>query len=202
MKQLNESFDHLDLQNQLEDVVSVDEYAAKMGSDDEIITLAFTVKGEQASEDLVDWFERGYSWVLDCQVSEGEVELGKFLVFVEMNRRLAAPERIIELLDDLETLTGIKAGDWKVKIADEEYPADEAIIKDKVILSPHLYREQKEAEEAVEAPATEETPVEPEEETSDEAELNEMRTAAGLKTQNVYTKQDSLLRDFLSKAGL
>ena len=85
---LNEGFDYHDLVNQIIPEITIDEYAAKMGDDDEIVTLAFTVKGNQVGEDLVDWFERGYDWVLDAQVSEGEVKPGQYLVFVEMNREL------------------------------------------------------------------------------------------------------------------
>ncbi len=95
---LNEGLDYHDLVGQMIPEVTVDEYAAKMGEDDEIVTLAFTVKGKQVGEDLSDWFERGYDWVLDAQVSDGELVPGKYLVFVEMNRRTSTPERIIELL--------------------------------------------------------------------------------------------------------
>lgn len=181
MKQLlNEGLDYMDLENQLEPVVSVDEYSAKMGKDSEIVTLAFTVKSEAAGNDLVDWFERGYDFVLDAQVSEGELTPGKYLVFVEMNRRSTVPERIIELLNDLETLTGMSAKDWTVEIDDEDYDADENIIKQKITLSPKEYRVEEEREE----------------------ELNEMRTIAGLETTKIYVEQDKEIRDFKTIAGL
>ena len=96
--QLNEGLDYHDLEGQLEPVVSVDEYAANMGKDSDIVTIAFIIRSEQAGNDLVDWFEKGYDWVLDAQVSEGEISPGKYLVFVELNRRSSVPERIIELL--------------------------------------------------------------------------------------------------------
>ena len=101
---INEGLDYLDMVDQIEPTVSVDEYSAKMGKDSDIVTLAFTVNSEAAGNDLVDWFERGYDFVLDAQVSEGEVKPGQYLVFVEMNRRSSVPKRIIELLDDLEKL--------------------------------------------------------------------------------------------------
>jgi hypothetical protein len=88
---LNEGLDHHDLEGQMIPTVTVDEYAAHMGNDSEIVTLAFTIKSEAAGNDLVDWFERGYDFVLDAQVSEGEVKPGQYLVFVEMNRRSSVP---------------------------------------------------------------------------------------------------------------
>ena len=67
MKQiLNEGLDYMDLEGQLLPRISVDEYSAKMGKDSEIVTVAFTVKSEAAGNDLVDWLERGYNFVLDA----------------------------------------------------------------------------------------------------------------------------------------
>lgn len=177
-KILAEGFDYNDLKGQVLPTLSIDEYASTMGDDDEIVTLAFTVKGQQASEDLVDWFERGYEYVLDAEVSEGQVSMGKYLVFVEMNRRTSVPDRIVELVQDMETLTSFSADDWTVIIDGKEYPADAAQLKNVIVLSPSKYRQQH------------------------EEELNEMRNRAGLEPQPIFKERDSLIKDFLSKAGL
>jgi hypothetical protein len=178
---LNEGLDYHDLVGQMIPEVTVDEYAAKMGEDDEIVTLAFTVKGKQVGEDLSDWFERGYDWVLDAQVSDGELVPGKYLVFVEMNRRTSTPERIIELLEDLETLTDLPVKDWTITVDDEEYEPDVTVLKQKIVLSPHDYRVDIEREE----------------------ELNEMRVAAGMQPKDLYTEeQDSEIKAFKAMAGL
>ena len=138
---LNEGLNYHDLVGQMIPTVTVDEYAAHMGEDSEIVTLAFTIKSEAAANDLVDWFERGYDWVLDAQVSEGEVKPGQYLVFVEMNRRTSVPKRIIELLDDLETLTALPVKDWTIIVDDEEYSPEEDVLKQVITISPHDYRE-------------------------------------------------------------
>ena len=175
---LFENLDHHDLVGQVIPTVSIDEYAAQAGSDDEIITIAFTVKGDQASQDLSDWFERGYDWILDAAVSEGEYTPGRNLVFVEIPRRTTAPARIIELIDDLETLTDIPLTEWTVKFDGEDYDADVDQLKSLIIMSPHDYR------------------------IENEEDLNEMREIAGLPTKNAHGKQDALLRDFIAKAGI
>ena len=175
---LFENLDHHDLIGQIIPIVSVDEYAAQAGSDDEIVTIAFTVKGEQASQDLCDWFERGYDWILDAAVSEGEYTPGRNLVFVEIPRRTTTPARIIELIDDLETLTDIPLTEWTVKFNGEEYDADAEQLKSLLTLSPHDYR------------------------IENEEGLNEMRAIAGLPVKNAHGKQDELLRNFIAKAGL
>ena len=80
MTKLFEGFEFRDLEGYIDPIISVDEYAAKVGEDDNIVTLAFTVKERAPSEDLSAWFERGYDWVLDSEVSEGEFTKGKFIV--------------------------------------------------------------------------------------------------------------------------
>jgi translation initiation factor IF-2 len=118
-----------------------------MGKDSEIVTIAFTVKNKNAGEDLADWFERGYDFVLDAQVSDGELSTGKYLVFVEMNRRTTVPERIVTLLDDMETLTNMKLKEWTVVFDEEEYEPDADILKQVLTISPHKYRQENENEE-------------------------------------------------------
>jgi hypothetical protein len=177
-KILNEGMRYMDLEDQLTPLVTVDEYAANMGSDEDIVTLAFTVRGEQASSDLVDWFERGYDWVLDAQVSEGELVPGKYLVFVEMSRRIKVTARIIELLSDLTTLTGLKLTEWTVRVNDTDYDADQDTLKQVVVTSPHEYRVTK------------------------ETELNEMRELSGVEPHKIYTEQDAELKSFKAMAGL
>ena len=178
---INEGLDYHDLEGQLLPEVTVDEYAAHMGKDSEIVTLAFTIKNKQAGDDLCDWFERGYDFILDAQVSEGEVSPGRYLVFVEMNRRSSVPSSIIELLEDLKTLTDMKLTDWTIIVDDNEYEPTEEVLKQVLVLSPHNYRVEEEHEE----------------------ELNEMRERAGLDVKPIYTdKQDAELRAFKSIAGL
>lgn len=181
-KILNEGLDYHDLEGIVIPRVTVDEYAAQMGKDSEIVTLAFIVKNKQAGEDLSDWFERGYDFVLDAQVSDGELSSGTYLVFVEMNRRTTVPERIVTLLDDLETLTDIPLKDWTVIVDDEEYEPDAEVLEQVITISPHQYREE----------------VEP-----DEEELNEMRERAGLEVKALHAdKQDAEIKAFKSMAGL
>jgi hypothetical protein len=178
-KIINEGLDYHDLVGQMDPVITVDEYAAHMGKDSEIVTVSFVTHSEAAGNDLADWFERGYDYVLDAEVSEGEVSPGKYLVFVEMNRRSTVPERIIELINDLETLTDLPLKDWTIKIDDEEYEPDEAVLKQKITISPHEYRKDVENEE----------------------ELNEMREIAGIPTKPVH-QQDEYIRTIKSMAGL
>lgn len=176
---INEGLDYHDLEGQMEPIVSVDEYAAKMGKDSDVVTLAFIVNSEAAGDDLVNWFERGYDWILDASVSEGQLRPGKYLVFVELKRRMAVPSQIIELIEDLKTLTNIDVKEWTVTVDEEDYEPDEEVLKQVIEISPHDYRVEK------------------------EEELNEMRERAGLSLKAIHAdKQDAELKAFKSMAGL
>jgi hypothetical protein len=182
---INEGLDYMDMVYQIEPELSVDEYAAKMGKDSDIVTLAFIVNSEAAGNDLVDWFERGYDWVLDASISEGELSPGKYLVFVEMERRSKTASRIIELLEDLETLTGMSLADWSIEVDGETYGADKDKLKEVITISPHAYREEYEDENE-----------------EDGAELNEMRQRAGLEPTKKFGEPDNELKAFRAMAGL
>lgn len=185
MTVLNESLDYMDMVDQISDTITVDEYSAKMGKDKDIVTITFTVHNKLAAEDLVTWFERGYDFVLDASVSEGELEPGKWLVFAELDRRSKVPNRIITLLSDLETLTAIKLKDWKVEIEGEECEADEDAIREHMILNPNVYKDEKE---------------EAEHELEDK-DLNEMRLRAGIDVKSVYV-EDEYIKNLKAIAGM
>ena len=178
---LNEGLDYHDMKGQIDPTVSIDEYAAKMGENSEIVTLTFILKSKEAAKDLVSWLEIGYDYILDASVSDGELEPGKWLVFVEMKRRSNVPDKIVQILKDLETLTDRKVKDYILVVNDEEYDADADVLKQVMILSPNQYKKEKGEEDE---------------------ELNEMRKIAGLPTKNVYDNIDEEIKQYINSAGL
>lgn len=169
MKNLNESLDYHDMVGYVTPVLGIDEFESRIGDDSEIIVLNFIVSGSKVGENLVDWLERGYDWIIDAEISPGEVLDKKYYVFAEINRTSNAPRRIMEVLDDLNTLTDIKKDGWKIKIDGKKYPASEEIIKEKITLSSSEYKNNK------------------------EGELNEWREIAGLPTVKTYEIDDDIL---------
>ena len=195
MKRLIESLDYMDMEGQIDDVITVDEYSAKMGKDSDIVTLTFIVFSEQAAKDLVSWFERGYDWVLDASVSEGELEPGKYLVFVEMNRRSTVPERICTLIEDLETLTGLKLKDWTVIIEDEEYDVSVEELTRNMILNPNVYKMEKEPDEEAEKGEEDESE-------AGDPKLDEVRIRAGLEPSKIVYENDEYIMNLKAMAGM
>jgi len=93
-----------DLQDLVYKVFEIDSYKSKMGNDADIVVLSFTVNEKEPATDLVDFIEKGYSFVLDADVSSGEQEDGMYRVFVEIERDKHVPEQIIELIDGISKL--------------------------------------------------------------------------------------------------
>ena len=96
-----------DLKDMLYDILEIDSFKSKMGSDEEIITLSFSVRENNAAKDLRDFIEKGYNFVLDADMTPGEQSDGTFKVFVEMERDKNAPEQIIELADGVKKLSDL-----------------------------------------------------------------------------------------------
>jgi hypothetical protein len=174
---LFEALEYKDMEGMLKPTVHIDEFASKMGDDDDIVVVSFFIRSPQAAKDLVDWFEKGYEWVLDADQSPGELKPGRYLVYVEMRRRSSAGRHVQELLDDLETLTEFKCSDWTMNYKDKDYPFTVETFDQLVPLSPAEYRKRT------------------------EKDLNEMRVAAGMNPRQIY-KTDLELRQLQSAAGI
>lgn len=107
MHQLNESLKAGDLKLMIDNIFEVDSYASKMGEDQDIVVLSFTINEHAPAQDLVKFIENGYDFVLDADVTPGELEGGHYKVFVEIERNRRIAEQIQEILYGLKDLTEI-----------------------------------------------------------------------------------------------
>lgn len=174
---LNEGLGYQDLKKMVKPEIHIDEFASKMGDDDKISVVSFLVKAQSAAADLVNWFESGYDFVMDADRSPGEIKHNRYVVYVEIQRRTSLPEKIHELLDDLQTLTEFEPKDWTVVYGDEEMPFSIEAVKNMVPLSPKEYRERT------------------------EINLNSVREAAGIEEVSVYERNPDII-DMQERAGV
>lgn len=107
MKNLQESLRPNDLKHLVKKVFEVDGYKSKIGDDEDVIVISFTVDYEDPAKDLENFIEMGYDFVLDADCSPGETEDGVYKVFVEIERGRHAASQILEILEGVERLTGI-----------------------------------------------------------------------------------------------
>jgi hypothetical protein len=172
-----ENLQYKDLEGMVKPEIHVDEFTSKMGDDDDIIVVSFFVRDPQAAKDLMNWFEKGYDFILDSDRSPGEIKPNRFLVYIEIRRRSTAGAHVQQLLDDLSTLTEFEPKDWTMVYEDNTVPFSQEEFERLVPLSPKAYRE-----------------------THNEA-MNEMRVAAGLPTKVIYEESDAI-KALQSAAGI
>ena len=174
-----ETLQYKDLEGMIKPEIHVDEFTSKMGDDDDIIVISFFVRDAQASKDLMNWFEKGYDFVLDADRSPGEIKPNRYLVYVEIRRRSTAGGNVEQLLDDLNTLTEYQdSSAWTMHYKGKETPFSRDEFDRLVPLSPRAYRERS------------------------DRDLNEVRVAAGLPVIANYDKRDRALQAIQSAAGI
>ena len=177
--QLFESLGFKDLDGLMKPTIHVDEFSSKMGDDDDIIVVSFFVRDPQAAKDLMNWFEKGYDFVLDADRSPGEIKPNRYLVYVEIRRRSTAGGNVETLLNDLNTLTEFEdSSAWTMHYKGKEIPFSRDTFDSTVPLTPKQYRDRY------------------------DRDLNEMRTAAGMPTKRIYNKDDKALQSIQSAAGI
>jgi len=140
-----------DLQRLVTPELHIDEFRSKMGNDDDIIVLSFKVRGKEPAQDLVSFLETGYNYILDADVSPGEISAGNYLVFVEIPRRTNAVARIYQIVDEMLNLTLQNIEQWEMaygRVTERgrtrhhvTYEFTEEKIEELVPLSPKEYRE-------------------------------------------------------------
>ena len=133
------SLQQYDLKDLVDNILEIDNYKSKMGSDKDIVTVAFATKTKESADDLASFIERGYTFVLDADATSGEQADGTYKVFVEIERDAAVGEQIMELAHGLENLTGM--GDIKFRYHKEfrSKPLTLEELNDSVPLESDLY---------------------------------------------------------------
>ena len=96
-----------DLRDMMDDVFEIDSFASKMGDDKDIVTLSFSLKEKAPADDLMNFLERGYGFILDADVTSGEQSDGTYKVFVELQRDKKVHENILEIIDGVKSLAEI-----------------------------------------------------------------------------------------------
>ena len=159
MKTLNENLETNDLKRLVNPELHIDQYKSKMGDDADVCVVSFKVTGKEPANDVVAFFEKGYDWVLDADVSAGEQEDGDYLVFVEVARNKDTAKNILKLLEDLMNLTEQKEDEWNFTYykSSDKHPVTIENLEAVVPLSKEEYLRQ-----------------------TDNREIDQLKTAAGV----------------------
>jgi hypothetical protein len=138
---VSEGLEKGDLRRLVHPELHIDEFKSKLGDDQDVVVLSFKVDNKNPGIDLVGFIEKGYDFVLDADVSSGEMDDGSYIVFVEIDRDKHAPENIITLMTDILNLTEQDIDDWRVRYykSHKETTLSLQALEDLVPTSPEEY---------------------------------------------------------------
>jgi hypothetical protein len=105
---LNEALRKNDLKDLVKKVFDIDSYQSKIGNDEDVVVLSFTVDHQDPAKDLENFLEIGYSFILDADCTPGEMDDGKYRVFVELERTKKVAEQIFEIVEGVMKATGLE----------------------------------------------------------------------------------------------
>jgi hypothetical protein len=141
MNKLNEGLENGDLKRLVHDELHIDEFKSKLGEDKDVVVISFKVAGKEPAQDIVDFLEKSYDWVIDADVSSGEMSDGDYIVFVEVPREKEVVDRIIEMMKDLMNLTDQKIKEWRVRYYkdNQEHKLDRDSLQQLIPTTPEEY---------------------------------------------------------------
>ena len=137
--QINEGLRSEDLKEMIYPIFEVDSYKSKMGEDQDVCVISFVAKDRGPANDLMEFIEKGYGFVLDADVSSGENENGEYLVFVELSRNPKLAEQIKDLTYGVYKLTGINEWQFKYHKGIELLEATKEALESNIPSTPALY---------------------------------------------------------------
>lgn len=137
---LNEGLRRGDLKDSVEPIFTIDQFKSKMGADQDVIVMRFRCAEKMPATDLMEFIEKGYAYVLDADISQGEEKDGKYSVFVELERTQHAATQMKEILEGVGQLCD--TNEWKFRFhrdhTSKEF-SEEAILE-AVPLTPEDYQ--------------------------------------------------------------
>lgn len=175
MNKLFEGLEQGDLKRLVHDELHIDEFKSKLGKDEDVVVISFKVKGKEPAQDLVNFIEKGYEWVIDADVSSGEMEDGDYIVFVEGKREQGITKLIMSMMEDLVNSTDQEIGDWRVRYYKDQTDNElsEKSLDNLIPITPEQYRKR--------------FNIKPPEQDKD---LDGMRSAAGVDVNTKAPKND------------
>jgi hypothetical protein len=141
MSNLFEGLEKGDLKRLIHTELHVDEFKSKLGDDCDVVVLSFKVDNKEPAQDLVSFIEKGYDWVIDADVSSGEMDDGDYIVFVELDRNAEVADNVMKLMEDLMNLTDGAVEDWRVRYykSHKETTLSLEALQDLIPNSPEAY---------------------------------------------------------------
>lgn len=137
--QLFESLRAKDLKGLVDHIFTVDQFKSKMGEDKDVVVIGFRVSDKYPAIDLMEFVEKGYTYILDADMSTGEERDGRYQVFVELERTPKLGMQIKDILEGVGQLCD--CNDWRFRYHKdiESVPVSEEALNEHIPTSPEAY---------------------------------------------------------------
>ena len=143
MMNLREGLEQGDLKRLVHTEMHVDDFKSKLGRDEDVVVISLKVTGKEPAVDIVNFVEKGYEWVIDADVSSGEMDDGDYIVFIECDRDPAVASNVMSMMADLMNLTEQDISEWRVRYrSGRDHELTEKNLQDMIPKTPSEYREQ------------------------------------------------------------
>jgi len=134
------SIKNLEMQNHVSEIITIDNFQAKLGNDEDVSVIKLQTDNKSVAEDLVKFIETGCKFVLDADNSPAKNQDGRYDVFVEIERNEDLPKNIMELVRDVEQVTGMLQWRFTFHKKDIEYSLSEENLSTIVPTSSSQYK--------------------------------------------------------------
>ena len=108
---LRESLRAGDLRNTINELIEIDRYKPKLGSEADTVVVCFKADTDSAATDLGAYLEWSAAGIEDVEVSDASDKDGKFHVYIELKRLPGLCQKIIDIVRDTEHATEVM--NWK-----------------------------------------------------------------------------------------
>ena len=143
MMRLREGLEQGDLKRLVHTEMHVDDFKSKLGRDEDVVVISLKVIGKEPAVDIVNFVEKGYEWVIDADVSSGEMDDGDYIVFIECDREPTVASNVMSMMVDLMNLTEQDITEWRVRYRNgREHELTEKNLQDMIPKTPSEYRQQ------------------------------------------------------------
>lgn len=134
------SIKNLEMYNHISPEVVIDAFQAKLGRDEDVSVIQFQSDNKDVAADLVSFVESGHDYVLDADFSAAKNTQKMYNIFVELERDDSLPNNIMELVRDMENVTGILPWKFRFYKNEEFYSLNEANLLSLVPTSAEQYK--------------------------------------------------------------
>ena len=102
---INEGLQQGDLEDALDNTISIDEYKSKILEDDDSIVVVFFAPTQEAGYDISSFIEKSPYDFLDTEVSAAPDKTGKYHIFAEIKRSKNFIKNLMMLMRSVKQLT-------------------------------------------------------------------------------------------------